>query len=356
MNTILGKYSIIVDIPAPVEEAFIAIPFSKEFEQVQAAIERACLRVKLLASATNINPEDPKWLDDITQKTRRARMVVAVCSPETSTNIPNPNVMYELGFAASIGKATVILTSDINTLPADIRGQQVLVYTHEEVKSSSLVSKLRIAIGDAKRRARNRVTDSFITDVRFAGVDDWTITHRELWYDYINILHFAKDIHTVFQGLIGPLNTVFDSIPTKPEYVLIDSGKCHNAFLTFRQQQEIQFREKIVADSDWEATKTKRIEAILGLSASPITNPLLGKIPLYHQYVIQQSDDYLKKLAEIEGWIRESGGLISILCGAKSGDFGGKIKDLITIVTMIVMEADSLIKNMVDILPRGDKS
>ena len=149
---ILEKYSIIVDIPPPQEEAFIAIPFSG-FEQLQGAIERACPRENLMPRATNINPEHPGFLADIQQMTRRARVVIAVCSPEASTNKPNPNVMYELGFAASIGKATVILTSDINTLPADIRERNVLSYDPKKANSNEFLKDLMIAISSAKERA-----------------------------------------------------------------------------------------------------------------------------------------------------------------------------------------------------------
>jgi hypothetical protein len=50
--------------------------------------------------------------------------------------------MYELGYAASIGKATVILTSDFDTLPSDFDKQYALKYNPKQVTKTDFSNEL----------------------------------------------------------------------------------------------------------------------------------------------------------------------------------------------------------------------
>ncbi len=353
MNAILKKYSIIVDIPPPEEEVFIAIPFQDEFKQLENAIQLACNKIDLKPKATNINSESPKWLDDITQMTRRARVVVAVCSPEASTKKPNPNVMYELGFAASIGKATVILTSDITTLPADIQNQNVLVYKQDEIENDGFAQSLQIAIGKAQSRARNHITDSFITDVRFAEIRDWTYIYPELWLDYVHILYFAKDVHTVFQNFIAPLDEINRSATKAGD----DPGnrmQCQKNFTNDYGKREQDFQNNITRNArDWDEKKAIISGAINKLNTNTITASLIGKVPNCYNTAIKAIDNYIIKSEALHTWVITHENVVIILGKGDKYKFMTDLTDLLCDISKLVMLADQLIYNMIDMLPRG---
>jgi len=210
-------------------------------------------KIGTLAKATNINSQQEDFVADIRQMIRKAWVVVAVCSPEAETKSPNPNVMYELGYAASIGKVTVILTSDINTLPSDIDKQYAFKYNPKQVMKRDFSNELIIAIEKAKDRASNHSTDSLRSDVRLAQAQDWMYTDPELWRDYVEVMHFAKAVHTVFQNLISPLNSFINLISDNINLIYAktetkawaEKAKCDKSFLDYCLYQKRQFQEKI---------------------------------------------------------------------------------------------------------------
>ncbi len=137
-QALTDAYSIVVDVPRQIErDCPIFRPHSQPFDVVSGAIQDA-------ARSLNLNPLDwksqPKGLDfrqEIMSRTKSARLVVAVCSPDGSQGRegPNPNVMFEIGIATALGKPTLVLTSDPEAMPADIRG----------------ISSLRYEVSDAPR-------------------------------------------------------------------------------------------------------------------------------------------------------------------------------------------------------------
>ena len=53
--------------------------------------------------------------------------MIAVAGPE-SGNVPNPNVMLEIGYARALHKPVLLLTDAPDTLPFDLRTQRALFY------------------------------------------------------------------------------------------------------------------------------------------------------------------------------------------------------------------------------------
>jgi nucleoside 2-deoxyribosyltransferase len=137
----MTQYSIVVGVPEPRDTIFIARPFSPDFDAILSAILLAIAGVPDFSpSVTDLNPENVSFKTDIVNKIREARVLVAVCSQESTTKKSNPNVMYELGFARSIGKPTVVLMNRDTQLPADLQGDQVLIY--EQGQETAMVPKL----------------------------------------------------------------------------------------------------------------------------------------------------------------------------------------------------------------------
>jgi hypothetical protein len=52
----------------------------------------------------------------------QAKVVIADCTGQ------NPNVFYELGIAHTLGKQVILLTQNIDDLPAAVRGKRAMIY------------------------------------------------------------------------------------------------------------------------------------------------------------------------------------------------------------------------------------
>lgn len=194
-------YSIVVRIPDPEDTVFVAVPFSRDFRTTSAAIEQAVVSAGLTPRQTAKTPEDTDFIRDITRRIRAARIVVAVCSPVSATGQANPNVMFELGFAQSIGKSTIILTTHIQSLPADLRSQNVFPYRVREVTQEPFISRLANRIHGAKERTSNLLTDTCYPDVWVASARHWMLVNPGPWEHFVTILSFAKKVHHYFQDL-----------------------------------------------------------------------------------------------------------------------------------------------------------
>lgn len=79
--------------------------------------------------------------DTIFDQIQAAALVVAVCSPEPKTSQPNRNVLIELGLAMALRKPILILTTDPETLPSDIRHITWLKYSPAELAANGGIEK-----------------------------------------------------------------------------------------------------------------------------------------------------------------------------------------------------------------------
>ncbi|HEY0079449.1 MAG TPA: hypothetical protein VGB73_12620 [Pyrinomonadaceae bacterium] len=195
-------YAIVVSITQPENVCFIVTPFSEQFQGVSNLIQQAANRHGLQSVRTDDIQGAVNFPEDILRRTQAARMIVAVCSPEPETGKPNPNVMYELGLAQSIGKPTLILTTDVATLPADIDTQYALKYTEQEVQQKNfLVLRITNEIGTRLGRMRDPLTDSSYHQkgISVAQARHRLLVYPEFWEHYKNILAYAKHIHQQFQ-------------------------------------------------------------------------------------------------------------------------------------------------------------
>lgn len=75
-------------------------------------------------------------LDDIWKGIYGCRLVIAEISEQ------NANVYYELGIAHTLGKNTILLTRDIDTVPFDLRHQRIVEYTDDFLGYRKLQSEL----------------------------------------------------------------------------------------------------------------------------------------------------------------------------------------------------------------------
>ena len=90
----------------------------------------ACLRADDIFKPGSI-------LADIVDAIRTADYIIADLTRQ------NPNVYYELGFAHALNKPVILLTSDISTLPFDVKQQRVIEYTDTASGAAELRDTLR---------------------------------------------------------------------------------------------------------------------------------------------------------------------------------------------------------------------
>lgn len=190
-------YAIVVNVPEAREICFIAAPFAPEFQAVSQAALTAANGLGLQAIRTDHTQPGVDFIRDIVNCIRSARLIVAVCSPE-STGKANPNVLYELGMAHALGKPTIILTTDLNTLPTDIYTKYALEYDARAVNTS----QISLAMRETLERS-DGLTDR---DWRQLGVSLAHERHRmllqpEFWRNFRRVLSFAKTIHDEIQRI-----------------------------------------------------------------------------------------------------------------------------------------------------------
>ncbi len=126
----------------PLASAFLAMPFHQQFNRVHQAIRSACqkCRIKPIRVDENIMPSNI-W-QDIEKGIRESAFVIGDLSIVPGIGQTNPNVSFEVGLAYSLGKPTILLTQDVNTLPFDFRQQRAHVYSNTEENLQEFEKKL----------------------------------------------------------------------------------------------------------------------------------------------------------------------------------------------------------------------
>jgi hypothetical protein len=64
----------------------------------------------------------------------------------------NPNVMYEIGMAHTIGKPVIIITQDINDVPFDLKHYRCIIYNYTPRGCKELEDKLKATISIVRKR------------------------------------------------------------------------------------------------------------------------------------------------------------------------------------------------------------
>ena len=114
----------------------IMMPFAPEFEPVRAVIKDACDAIELRPVIADEVWETPTIVQDVFNMIFTARIVVADFSDL------NPNVMYELGIAHTLGKDVVPITQPMKKLPFDVAHYHTISYENTKAGLPVLRRKL----------------------------------------------------------------------------------------------------------------------------------------------------------------------------------------------------------------------
>jgi hypothetical protein len=133
----------------PRRQVFIAARFGPGFDRLLEVISKALssasdtLGIELVRFDES-SPSTLSILDLIREQIGQADLMIADVSG------PNPNVMWEIGFAQALKKPTLILSEQGGDVPFDLRDRRVLLYRPTD-PMPNLVARLTEALVDSFR-------------------------------------------------------------------------------------------------------------------------------------------------------------------------------------------------------------
>lgn len=142
-------YSWQSDLENKYNRGFILSTLSKSVKEIS---KDASYSIKPLIDRDTIGiPGSPSIVESITEKIAKSDVFicdVSIINPESERRkTPNPNVLFELGYASAIlGWDRIILIQntaygDVSELPFDIRGRRVVTYKHDFSTKDNSVEK-----------------------------------------------------------------------------------------------------------------------------------------------------------------------------------------------------------------------
>jgi hypothetical protein len=130
----------------PLARAFVAMPFADTFDGLWRAIWSACVACRVAVTRVDQSHRHENIWDEVCDAIRSTDFMIAVAAPE-SANVPNPNVMLEIGYARALHKPVLLLTDAPDTLPFDLRTQRALVYKATSVGDGEFHRELVSFVG-----------------------------------------------------------------------------------------------------------------------------------------------------------------------------------------------------------------
>lgn len=130
----------------PTFDVMVLMPFRDDKRPVyEQAIKPACEASGLSCWRADDGPKPHEVLRDIWAGIRFAKVILADISHQ------NPNVLYELGIAHTIGAWPIIICDESTELPFDLRHLRCIVYS----STPEGVAELRNTLSERLRRAEN---------------------------------------------------------------------------------------------------------------------------------------------------------------------------------------------------------
>jgi hypothetical protein len=108
------------------DQYFILMPFGQPWSDTINILIRDILDKGSVHSMRGDDMKTPDVIEDIWRGINESRIIIADCTGM------NPNVLYELGIAHTVGKDVILLTQDISTLAFDVRGLRYITYTNDK--------------------------------------------------------------------------------------------------------------------------------------------------------------------------------------------------------------------------------
>ena len=133
-------------------QAFIVMPFSKEYDKVYTCIKKVLRKSGINPIRADEIQQSTPFTEDIENNIRSCDLVIVDASEE------NLNVYYELGLASALKKDLIILSQNAAHIPSDTRHIRHLVYDYANLKTletelTGWVEKTRAYVLKASRES-----------------------------------------------------------------------------------------------------------------------------------------------------------------------------------------------------------
>jgi hypothetical protein len=117
---------------------FILMPFSEEWSagMWEGVLKPLCKSMGLIVKRAD-ELLGPDIIEDIWKSINEAGILIADITNR------NPNVLYELGIAHTLGKKIILLTQRIDDIPFDLKKYRFIEYKNKIESYKSLESKLK---------------------------------------------------------------------------------------------------------------------------------------------------------------------------------------------------------------------
>jgi len=136
----------------PVARAFVAMPFTADFEPLWRALRAACASCRVAATRVDQSHHRDNVWDEVCDTIRSCDFTIAVASHGRRGH-PNANVMLEVGYARGLQKPVLLLTDNADGLPFDLRTHRALVYSDRAVGGGELHRQFVEFIGGVASRS-----------------------------------------------------------------------------------------------------------------------------------------------------------------------------------------------------------
>jgi len=122
---------------------FVLTPFHPKYEHTYTVIKSVCSRLNLECMRGDEEYKPGAVLSHVLELIAQAAIVIV------NIDGRNPNVYYELGIAHAMGKRTILVASDIESVPFDLQSQRIVLYGTDEELEHNLTSFLARSFVDA---------------------------------------------------------------------------------------------------------------------------------------------------------------------------------------------------------------
>jgi nucleoside 2-deoxyribosyltransferase len=219
---------LVIEVPPPTNDCFVALPYSSQFDDLFNAIEEAAKGAGLDEAIRIDRKEDGvKIPEEVERRIRSAKVVVAVCSPEMPGGKSNPNVMYELGLAHALGKPTVILAESIGSVPADVRDQFVFEYGKIKNVHTELVKEVQKKIKLRLKAMVSALINPGFRHITVASRRQQVLLNPEFWKHLSDIFRRVRGLRGEMQRMIPE---VLELLETAQGMLSSDSDEVRTAF------------------------------------------------------------------------------------------------------------------------------
>lgn len=136
---------------------FVIMPFNPNFNNIYGTLIKP---VAEKFGLTVLRADDIYSPGSITEQIRTAIQQARLCIADVSDK--NPNVLYEVGIAHSLGKPTVLLTKQMNDIPFDLKSMRVVGYDpySPETAELALEHSIQQVLGEDRFDEAQRLIES----------------------------------------------------------------------------------------------------------------------------------------------------------------------------------------------------